>query len=197
LFESTQQENEILIRLKQGDSQALAEIYRLYNPRLYGRILLLVKSVPQTEEILQDVFIKVWEYRASINIEKSFGAFLFKIAENKVYDFFRKVIRNKKLEAEYIALATIDYMALQEFTEDDEKAVLLETVIKALPPQRQQVFRLCKMEGMSYKEVSEYLGISLSTISDHMVKATKAIRSQLEIHHKVLLDLSVMVWLFS
>jgi RNA polymerase sigma-70 factor (family 1) len=197
LFETTQQEKEILIRLKQGDSRALTEIYRLYNPRLYGRLLRLVKSMPQTEEILQDVFIKVWEYRTSIDTEKSFGAFVFKIAENKAYDFFRKVTRNKKLEAEFIALATTDYVVLQEFTEEDEKSVLLEKAIKTLPPQRQQVFRLCKIEGMSYKEVSEFLGISPSTISDHMVKATKSVLSHLELEHKALLDLAVIIWLFS
>ena len=78
------------MRLLQGDELAFEKIYRLYSPRLYGKLLKLLKSVPQTEEILQDVFLKVWEYRASIDPEKSFRAFLFKIAENKVYDFFRK-----------------------------------------------------------------------------------------------------------
>ena len=180
MFDTAQQEKEILMRLLQGDELAFEKIYRLYSPRLYGKLLRLLKSVPQTEEILQDVFLKIWEYRASIDPEKSFRAFLFKIAENKVYDFFRKASRDKKLEAELIALSTINYMALEEFVADDEKSVLLENAINMLPPQRQQVFRLCKLEGKSYKEVSELLGISLSTISDHIVKATKSIRTILK-----------------
>ena len=197
MFGTTQQEKEILIRLQKGDSQALEEIYRLYNPRLYGKLLRLVKSVPQTEEILQDVFIKIWEYRASIDTQKSFPAFLFKIAENKVYDFFRNVTRNRKLQAEFIELSTIDYTALQEFVEEDDKSILLENAINMLSPQRQQVFRLCKMDGKSYKDVSELLGISQSTISDHIVKGTKSVINQLVSHRKELLDLAIVLWLIS
>ena len=68
----------------------------------------------------------------------------------------------------------------QNFKSDDEKLVALESTIQNIPPQRQQVFRLCKLEGKSYKEVSELLGISVSTISDHIVNATKFIRSNFE-----------------
>ena len=180
-----------------GDELAFEKIYRLYAPKLYGSLLGLLKSVPQTEEILQDVFLKIWEYRASIDSEKSFRAFLFKIAENKAYDFFRKASRDKKLEAELIALSTVNYMAIEEFVADDEKLVLLENAINKLPPQRQQVFKLCKLEGKSYREVSELLGISLSTISDHIVKATKAIPTQLEGYPNVVLALAVILSLIS
>ena len=84
MFEIKEKEKEILTWLIEGDELAFQKIYRLYSPGLYGHLLRLVKSVPQTEEILQDVFLKVWEYRASIDPEKSFRAFLFKIAENKI-----------------------------------------------------------------------------------------------------------------
>ena len=197
MFETTEQEREILLRMKQGDELAFEKIYRLYSPKLYGKLLRLLKSVPQTEEILQDVFLKIWEYRSFIDPEKSFNAFLFKIAENKAYDFFRKAARDKKLEAELIALSTINYIALEEFVADNEKLVLLENAISKLPPQRQQVFRLCKLEGKSYKEVSELLGISLSTISDHIVKATKSIREHLGSFNGALLDLVIILSLIS
>ena len=197
MFDTPQQEKEILIRLIQGDELAFEKIYRLYSPGLYGKLLKLLKSVPQTEEILQDVFLKIWDYRASIDPEKSFRAFLFKIAENKAYDFFRKAARDKKFEAELIALSTLNYLALEEFVAGDEKSVLLENAIHKLPPQRQQVFRLCKLEGKSYREVSELLGISLSTISDHIVKATKSVRDHLEGSNRVLLGLAFIVWLIS
>jgi len=143
VFDTPQQEKEILIRLIQGDELAFEKIYRLYSPGLYGKLLKLLKSVPQTEEILQDVFLKIWDYRASIDPEKSFRAFLFKIAENKAYDFFRKAARDKKFE------------------------------------------------------VSELLGISLSTISDHIVKATKSVRDHLEGSTSVFLGFVFTVWLIS
>jgi len=197
VFDTAQQEREVLMRLLQGDEIAFEKIYKVYSPKLYGNLLRLIKSVPQTEQILQDVFIKVWEYRASIDPEKSFRSFIFKMAENKAYDFFRKAARDKKLESELIAISTVNYTELEEFLSDNEKLVLLENAIKRLPPQRQQVFRLCKLEGKSYKEVSEMLNISLSTISDHIVKATKSIRDSLKNHKSAMLDLIVTLWLIS
>lgn len=195
--DSALQEKEILILLKQGEVEAFEKIYHLYSPRIYGKLLKLLKSVPQTEEILQDVFLKIWEHRASIDPEKSFRAFLFKIAENKVYDFFRKAARHKEFEKEIITLATANYRVIEDLKADDEKTTLLENAINVLPPQRQQVFRLCKLEGKSYKEVSDLLGISVSTISDHIVKATKSIRSQFDNHKDVALELAFLLWLIS
>jgi len=194
VFETNDTEKEILLRLIQGDEQAFEKIYRLYSNRLYGKLLKLLKSVPQTEEIVQDVFLKIWEYRASIDPEKSFRAFLFKIAENKAFDFFRKAALHKAFETELIALSTSNHTMLEELIADEERSVLLEKAINNLPPQRQQVFRLCKLERKSYTEVSQLLGISLSTISDHIVKATKSIRTQLEPYNNIVLGLAIMVY---
>ena len=169
-------ERDLVLALQRGDEEAFETIYGLYSQRLFGRLLKLVKTEAQAQEILQDVFIKLWQYRHSLDPEKSFRSFLFKIAENKVYDFFRKAARDKVMEANLISLSTTNYINIEEYTRAEENLILLYKAIERLPPQRQQVFRLCKLEGRSYKEVSELLSISLSTISDHIVKATKAIK---------------------
>ncbi len=191
---SSPDEKELLLLLLNGNEQAFEKIYRLYSSRLYGNLLKLVKSETEAQEILQDVFLKIWENRQNIDIEKSFRSYLFKIAENKVVDFFRKVARDKKREAELISLATNEYVPVEELLQSDEKTALLQKAIDSLPPQRQQVFRLCKLEGKSYKEVSEQLGISVSTISDHIVKATKSIRDYFENNEQALLSLFIVAF---
>jgi RNA polymerase sigma-70 factor (family 1) len=180
LLNGLQEETEILSDLQNGDESAFERIYKLYSPRLYGRLLKLVKSKAQAQEILQEVFLKLWEHRRSINLEKSFRSFLFKIAENKVYDFYRKAERDKKLGNQLVNLASKDYTQVEEFKTGEENLAILQRAIDDLPPQRQQVFRLCKLDGKSYKEVSELLSISVSTISDHIVKGTKSIREHFE-----------------
>lgn len=191
---SSPDEKELLLLLLNGNEQAFEKIYRLYSSRLYGNLLKLVKSETEAQEILQDVFLKIWDNRQNIDIEKSFRSYLFKIAENKVVDFFRKVARDKKREAELISLATNEYVPVEELLQSDEKTALLQKAIDSLPPQRQQVFRLCKLEGKSYKEVSEQLGISVSTISDHIVKATKSIRDYFENNEQALLSLFIVAF---
>ena len=79
------QEKELLIALRSGDQKAFEKIYQMYSPRLFGKLMKLVKSESNAKDILLDVFIIVWERRESIDIDKSFRSFLFKIAENKAF----------------------------------------------------------------------------------------------------------------
>ena len=99
-------EKTILLELIDGSEYAFEQIYELYSPRLFNRLLKLVKIEAQAEEILQDVFLQMWLIRRSIDPEKSFRLLLFKIAENKVYDFFRKVTGDQNLESQLVALAS-------------------------------------------------------------------------------------------
>jgi RNA polymerase sigma-70 factor (ECF subfamily) len=185
-------EKELLAQLLLGNQQAFEIIYNQYSARLYGNLLKMVKSDAEAQEILQDVFLKVWTNRQQIDIEQSFRAYLFKIVENKVYDFFRKAARDKKRAAHLMATASAGYMHIEEMLLTKENASLLGKAIESLPPQRQQIFRLCKLEDKSYKEVSELLGISVSTISDHIVKATKSIRLYFENNEEALMGLFII-----
>jgi RNA polymerase sigma-70 factor (ECF subfamily) len=186
---SSSEEKEWLLLLKQGNEQAFEKIYGLYSSRLFGNIYRMVKSESTAQEILQDVFLKIWYNRAGIDPEKSFRSYLFRIAENNVYDFFRKATRDKKMQARLLTAATEQYEHIEEMIFKKENALILEKAINSLPQQRQQVFRLCKLEDKSYNEVGQLLGISVSTISDHIVKANKAIREYLFNHNDVVIIL--------
>jgi RNA polymerase sigma-70 factor (family 1) len=188
-------ERELLSQLRLGSEQAFEKIYKQYSARLYGNLLRLVKSDIEAQEILQDVFLKIWNSKKHINTEKSFRSWLFKIAENKVYDFFRKAARDKKKVAGLMSIASSVYLSVDELLKIDEKAAFLQKAIESLPPQRQQIFRFCKLEGKSYKEVSELLKISVSTISDHVVKATKTIRIYSQNNEQAFLGLFVITFL--
>lgn len=176
----TETEKEILLDLADGNEQAFEKIYTAYSPRLFGRLLKIVKSDLHAREILQDVFLIVWERRKMIDPERSFRSFIFKVTENKAYDFLRKAAKDRNLEEQLIVLASEDYTFIEAHKIDDEHLSILQKSIEDLPPQRQLIFRLCKLEGKSYKEVSELLNVSVSTISDHIVKGTKFIRDYFE-----------------
>ena len=191
---SPHDERELLSLLKQGNEQAFEKIYKLYSSRLFGNVFRMVKSESTTQEILQDVFIKIWNNRASIDLDKSFRSYLFRIAENKVYDFFRKATRDKKIQAQLFAAATEEYEHIEEMIYKKENALLLQKAIDSLSPQRQQIFRLIKLDNKSYEEVSRQLGISVSTISDHIVKANKAIREFIFTHNDMTIILFCLLF---
>ncbi|HEY8387177.1 MAG TPA: sigma-70 family RNA polymerase sigma factor, partial [Parasegetibacter sp.] len=92
-------EKELLFLLNKGDEQAFEQLYHSYSPRIFGNLVKLLKSEDIAEELLQDVFIKIWQRRSGIDPEQSFRSYLFRIAENSVYDFFRRTARDKLLQA--------------------------------------------------------------------------------------------------
>lgn len=170
-------ENILLTRVRQGDVKAFEEIYHAYSPRLYGNMLRLVKSSNIAEELLQDVFQRVWEYRERIDPEKCFRSYIFTIAQHLVFDYFNKTSRQRIIE-NYIQNVGVKAMTGFSYAlEEKETAHILNEAIQQLPPQRKLVYTLCKVEGRSYEDVSRNLGISMSTISDHIVKATKSIKA--------------------
>ncbi|MNK24372.1 RNA polymerase sigma factor CarQ [compost metagenome] len=167
----------LLRALKSSNHKAFEVLYYRYSPRLYRHILNLVKIPACAEEILQDVFQKLWERRGEIDPDKSFQSYLFTIAKHLVYDFFHKEIKNRNLKELIISISTSDYSHIEEEYAYKESKKIVNQAIENLSPKRKLIYTLCKIEGKTYEEVSSSLGISTSTISDHIVKATKQIQS--------------------
>ena len=195
-IQTANNEEELLLLLRKGDEAAFEKIYHLYSQRLMGNLVKLLKSEELAAELLQETFVKIWNHRSQIDAAKSFRSYLFRIAENLVYDFFRKASRDKKLQQQLLAGATAHYRHVEESVCNKENAYRLKRAIEALPPQRRQVFQLIKLEGRSYAEVSNALNISVSTISDHIVKATRFIRKELGSEQAVAVSILAVI-LFS
>jgi RNA polymerase sigma-70 factor (family 1) len=174
--EQMQEENELLVRLNQGDSRAFEKLYDSYKLRLAANLYKLLKSDELAREILQDLFLKVWDNRAQIDPEKSFRSYLFKIGENMVNDFYRRAARDKKLRDQLVEANSEIYSHIEETIFQKENSDLLHEAIEMMPPQRKLVYTLCKMEGKSYKEVEQLLGINAKTINSHIFQANKFLK---------------------
>lgn len=175
-------ERKLLILLKEGDEKAFETLYYMYSKDLYANILRFVKSPAIAEELLQDLFQRIWEKHPSIDATKSFKSFLFTIAKHLIYDFFRREIRRRNMEDYLIAVSSTTYNHVTDVLEQKETDSQLERALQQLPPKRKLIFTLCKIEGKSYEEVSRLLGISTATISDHIVKATKSVKNHVSSH---------------
>lgn len=171
-------EVEALLKLSHGDEVSFEAIYKKYSPGLYSRLIKILKSGTMAEDILQDVFIIVWNNREKIDTNRCFQAYLSCIAVHKCYDHFRKIARTNKVYSK-LPLTENQYTLNDQVLINKEESTVLFKTIELLPPKRKLIFRLCKVDGKSYEEVSNQLGISISTISDHIVKANTFIRSRL------------------
>jgi len=172
-------ERDLLLRLRDGDEVAFEEIYHRYKRRLAGNLLRMVKSDDLADEALQDLFMKLWENRSTIAVDQPIRAYLFRIAENLVFDTYRRAARDKRLREFLLVTQPETYTHVEEDIIQQERQRILDEAISMLPPQRQQVFRLCKLEGRSYDEVSEMLNISTSTVNGHISKANAFLQDYL------------------
>ncbi|EHQ24303.1 RNA polymerase sigma factor [Mucilaginibacter paludis] len=169
-------EKELLTRLRSGDRKAFEQLYYTYNDRIYGRLLKLTATEYLADELLQDTFVKLWDNRDQINPDLSIKAWLYKVAQNEVFLFYRKVARDRRLQEHIVATFAESYSHTEEDIYLKESRELLDKAIDQLTPQRKEVFTLCKIEGRSYEEVAQLLGISPNTVSSHLVKATSSVR---------------------
>ncbi len=172
------EEKENLLALRSGCQTAFRQIYTLYSGRIYLNIRKMVKSEQDAAELLQEVFIKVWDKRELIDPEQSFRSYLFQIAKYTVYNFIRKNNLEKQIQAYLSRHNTQLYSHVEEQLDEKQDEQWLSRTIEQLPPQRRLIYKLCKIEGKSYAEVSTLLRISTSTINDHIVKATKYIKER-------------------
>lgn len=172
-------EEELFSHVKAGNKNAFEQLYRDHSGGIYCNLRRMTRDDELAKEILQDVFTKVWEKKAALNIDKPFQFYLFRMAQNSVTSFYRSIKRDKKmLENLQLLASEITHQPIETIKTGVEQELLLQAV-DCLSPRRKKIFILCKLEGKSYEEVSKILGISVSTIGDHIVKGTKTIKHQL------------------
>ena len=173
--------------LRDGDEAAFNAIYKLYFKPMYRKILFMVKDEITADEIVQELFLKIWQKHKEITQPAFFRSFMYKMASNLVYDHFRKVARDERLNKHLLLQTTDYYLHSDKLLEDKEAGIILMKAIDQLSPQRKLVFTLCKMEGKSYEETSKELGISVATVNTHMTDSFKIVKKYILKNYDIIL----------
>lgn len=187
------EENELIKRLRENNKEAFIEIYNHYQKPLHAFIIRFVKVPAYAEDILQDVFLKVWEIRSRLNPDLSFKAYLYRISRNLIYKFLKKAASDETLLANAMHHFKPDNNEVElnfQWKEYEEK--INEAILK-LPPKRQIVFKLCREQNKSYDEISKELGISRNTVKEHMVMAMRNISEYLKLNSGISLPLIALM----
>lgn len=172
---------ELVARLKRGDVLAFDTIYELYSHKLYSFIFRILKNEAEAADIVQEVFVKIWESRDRLGDYTLLNSYLFTIAYNGSISLIRKRMSSSKYLT-YLRNAAIvpvapDTVSELEFNELNSQ---VEKLVASLPERQRQVYLLNREEGLTYPEIAERLGISKNTVENHMVKALKFIRQNMD-----------------
>lgn len=162
------------------DKKALEELFNYYYPRLYNFSKMFLKLEEGIDDILQEVFIKIWNNRSNIRNSSSFNPFIFTITRNLLLNELRKQLNNQKLKDKVQKLSIAEEYNSFEKLEYSELQGIVDQIIDKLPEKQQQVFILSRTHGLSHKEISEKLNISVKTVEYHITQSTSSIKSKLK-----------------
>jgi RNA polymerase sigma-70 factor (family 1) len=173
-------ENRLLKGLKKSDHESFREIFDRYSNPLYRFSLSYLKSKEAAEDVVQEVFIKIWDKRKDIDTSKSFQSYLFTIALNSVRKYFNKLAEANQLKHDIIASFSENPATFEEQENFEEYLRKLDNLIQNLPEKRKAIFTGKKLEGKSQKELAEEFGISPKTVEYHITEAMKFLKEEFE-----------------
>ncbi len=170
---------EFISLLKRGDDEAFSELVNLYSRRLFAYAVSLSGDYSYAKDIVQDVFLKTFEYRKKLNPEYSIESFLYRCTYNQFINTYHKNQSLLKLHDEYVKYLnqTIKDSEEKDF---DKMIKIMNKAIENLPKKCKEIFLLSKREGYSNFEISEILSISVKTVESQITIAFKKIKKQTE-----------------
>jgi RNA polymerase sigma-70 factor (family 1) len=186
-------EDILLIKVAAGDEGAFRVLFDGHRDKLYAYMLRLSKERVVAEDIVQEVFLKIWIGRAQLKDIRNFDAYLFTIARNHAFNLSKQITYRKELlgrissaqpDSDLSTEKEVDYKYLQS---------LLALELGKLPPQQRKVFTLSRFEGLSVEDIALQQGISPGTVKKHLSLATQTLKAALKEKMEMVIILGIMI----
>ena len=176
-------EKELLVLLAGGDKLAFTKLFEYHRNRIYTVAFKMTRSSAISEEIVQDIFLKIWLKRADFVDVQNFSAYLFIVTRNEVYRVLKRIARDYKITS---LLSKDEQSMVKDKTAhhvmEKEYSLLLQKAVDRLPNQQKQVYKLMKDQGLKREEVAEILHIQPETVKFHLAQAMKNVRTFCMLH---------------
>jgi RNA polymerase sigma-19 factor, ECF subfamily len=163
--------------LKSGDIQAFNKLFGYYGPRLFYFSFRYLRSEPECEELVQEVFTRIWDKRSELKEDLSFRSYIFTIAFNIIRKYFKSRVQARSY-AESLLMEDFQLETSQRINFNSLKS-RLDNLVSMLPVRRREIFIKSRMEGLSVKEIAGDMKISKKTVENQLSEALKFIRSHL------------------
>ena len=175
-------DQELLERMSREDKTALRALFDTYYPYLVSVVLANTQDIDLAKDVAQEVFIQVWKKREELHIHSSLKSYLRRAAINRMLNKL-KSRRFEVVKSENVPEVSSPHDTPQHDMEGSELAQHLQQTIDRLPEKCRLIFQLCRLEGLSHKEIAQQLDISTKTIENQMTKALKILRKAV-IHYE-------------
>lgn len=174
-------ERELLAKIAEGDHRAFSVLFEQRQQLIFNIAYKLTKSKAGSKEIVQDVFLKIWDKREELQSIDNFGAYINRMARNQSIDALRllarEALRTVQLQEEQLEKGNFE---TDETIQFHETGRVLRLALESLSPQQRKVYELCHEQGLKYEEAARELGLSRGTVHSHMKQALKNIRVYLK-----------------
>ena len=175
--------NDLLTKISAKDQQAFEEFYKYYYKRLYLVAFKYTKDQEQSEEIVHDVFLKIWHNAANLQVNRSLNGYLYRAVANTSINYINKGKKKFEKLEEFIK-------NFEESEDDDDSAeqlekrlILIEEALIQLPPQCKKIIMMSKFEKYKQQEIADKLNISIKTVKNHLTYGYKKIEFLLNNNH--------------
>lgn len=175
----------LLVQMAYGDAEAFRAIYEQYQDKVFAYAWRFTKSRHEAVEVVQQVFIKLWEKREGIDPAGHFEGYVMRMTQNHLLNLLRNTARDQAKKQRLFENMTRLHREPEESLLEKELTTVYNRAIEALPTQKKIIYHLRHKEGLSYAEIAEQLNISPFTVKKHMAEAVKLIRSYVSTHHGV------------
>jgi RNA polymerase sigma-19 factor, ECF subfamily len=177
-------DTELVLRLGNDDVAAFDALYNKYHHAIYYNVLKLTRHDLAAEDIVQEVFITLWEKRKTID-PAGVGGWLFVVSYNKAVSWLKKQLK-ESLSTRLIQEETdeLNVAHAAQAMQTEERLSTLQEAIEQLSPQRRRVFELCKMQGKTYEETARELQISRHTVKEYLSAAISGIKEYMQQHYR-------------
>jgi RNA polymerase sigma-70 factor (family 1) len=189
-------EQELIRLIAQGDESAFAQLFDHYRNKIYTVALKLTHSTTVAEEIVEDVFLKIWLRRSCLNEIINFRAYLYTMARNETYKILKQIAKNYNIVLLSESNESVVHNNAEDYLVDKEFTSLLQKAIDRLPHQQKQVYKLMKEEDLKRGEVAELLHLQPETVKFHLAQAMKNIRTYCMLHLNMVIGITILLSAF-
>lgn len=170
----------LLQEVAAGNTAAFRVIYEHYSPPVCSFIRKYLRSRELSDDICQNVFIKIWEQREQLAGVSEFGAWAFTIAKRQCIDFLKRASREETAMSMILSAYQGEANQCENMLHTREYLQFIEGVLNRMPPRTVEVFRLCRQQSKTYDEAAEELGITRDAIKKHMVRSMRILKESAE-----------------